>query len=113
MKQTGFLYNSLTLLIFCVNIIVVFSVVYVLFDLTGLGRLVEVQAHPSGLAAWAAYLARTMYFSAMTLFSVGYGDIWPVGWSRAVAVIEATVGYILPAVVAAQYLRVFPTRWKS
>ncbi|WP_379971088.1 ion channel [Ectobacillus sp. sgz5001026] len=38
----------------------------------------------------------TMYFSAITLFSVGYGDITPIGFGRFIAVIEALIGYTLP-----------------
>jgi potassium channel LctB len=37
------------------------------------------------------------YFSAVTLLSVGYGDITPVGLGRWLSVIEALVGYLLPA----------------
>ncbi|MFX3623305.1 MAG: ion channel [Ectobacillus sp.] len=38
-----------------------------------------------------------MYFSAITLMSVGYGDITPVGIGRWIAIVEALVGYTMPA----------------
>ncbi|CDO04474.1 ion channel [Oceanobacillus picturae] len=39
----------------------------------------------------------SMYFSGVTLLTIGYGDITPVGVGRFIAVIEALIGYILPA----------------
>jgi potassium channel LctB len=47
-------------------------------------------------------LLTSLYFSAVTLFSVGYGDIVPVGVGRFLAVLEALIGYILPAVFLAR-----------
>lgn len=47
-------------------------------------------------------LVASLYFSAVTLFSVGYGDIVPIGVGRLLAVIEALIGYILPAVFVAR-----------
>jgi potassium channel LctB len=47
-------------------------------------------------------LVTSLYFSAVTLFSVGYGDIVPVGIGRFLAVIEALIGYVLPAVFLAR-----------
>lgn len=42
-----------------------------------------------------------LYFSSMTLFTVGYGDIQPVGFARVIAVVEAFLGYLLPVLVVA------------
>lgn len=44
----------------------------------------------------------SFYFSAMTLFSVGNGDVLPQGLGRMVAVIEALIGYTLPAAFVAR-----------
>jgi potassium channel LctB len=46
-----------------------------------------------------------MYFSAITLLSVGYGDIVPYGIGRWVAIIEALVGYTMPAAFVVQSMR--------
>ena len=35
----------------------------------------------------------SFYFSAMTLFSVGNGDVIPQGIGRIIAVVEALIGY--------------------
>ncbi|MFD2639264.1 ion channel [Piscibacillus salipiscarius] len=40
---------------------------------------------------------RSLYFSGVTLMTVGYGDIYPIGVARFVSLIEAAVGYLLPA----------------
>ncbi len=41
-------------------------------------------------------LAHSLYFSGVTLMTVGYGDVTPIGWGRLLALIEALIGYILP-----------------
>ncbi|MGC4377019.1 potassium channel family protein [Fictibacillus sp. Mic-4] len=38
-----------------------------------------------------------MYFSAVTMLSVGYGDITPLGVGRWISITEALIGYLLPA----------------
>ncbi|MYL65367.1 two pore domain potassium channel family protein [Bacillus hwajinpoensis] len=38
-----------------------------------------------------------LYFSAVTLLSVGYGDLTPIGIGRWIAIIEALIGYLMPA----------------
>ena len=42
-------------------------------------------------------LQTSFYFSGLTLFSVGYGDVTPLGIGRLVAIIEALIGYTVPA----------------
>jgi potassium channel LctB len=73
------------------------------------GQIVEHHGFLFEGESWAEQVAKTIYFSAITLLSVGYGDITPIGWSRMVAILEALVGYLLPAVITVQYLRLFPS----
>ena len=108
MKRIPIFYNTIVLLILCSNIIVFFSFIYILLDILDIGRIIEHHTAPYNGPEWFDNLTRTLYFSAITLLSVGYGDITPFGWSRAVAIFEALVGYILPAVITVQYLRLFP-----
>lgn len=42
-------------------------------------------------------ILHAIYFSGVTLMTVGYGDLTPVGVARFVALIEASIGYLLPA----------------
>lgn len=51
---------------------------------------------------WVHEMARSLYFSGVTLFTVGYGDLIPVGIGRWIAIIEAMVGYSLPAALVAK-----------
>jgi potassium channel LctB len=44
-------------------------------------------------------LQDSLYLSGITLLSVGYGDVTPMGIGRWIAIIEALLGYIMPAVL--------------
>lgn len=48
------------------------------------------------LRVWEA-----VYFSAITTFTIGYGDIIPLGWCKWVAVIEGFCGYLAPTLYVA------------
>lgn len=41
-------------------------------------------------------LYECIYFSGVTMLTIGYGDISPVGIGRSIALIQALIGYILP-----------------
>ncbi|KIL47176.1 ion channel [Jeotgalibacillus campisalis] len=41
----------------------------------------------------------SIYFSAMMLFSVGNGEIVPVGWGRWISILAAFLGHALPVTV--------------
>lgn len=78
------------------TIIIGFGLIYILFNLIGMPLLREVN-HPH-----KNIFETSFYFSAMTLFSVGNGDVLPQGLGRMVAVIEALIGYTLPAAFVAR-----------
>jgi potassium channel LctB len=42
-------------------------------------------------------LGHAIYFSGVTLMTVGYGDITPVGIGKYIALTEAMLGYLLPS----------------
>lgn len=50
-------------------------------------------------------LAHSVYFSGVTLMTVGYGDITPIGIGRILALMEALIGYILPAAFFVQFMQ--------
>lgn len=50
-------------------------------------------------------LAHSIYFSGVTLMTVGYGDITPVGIGRVLALVEALIGYVLPAAFFVQIMQ--------
>ncbi|MFB1052127.1 ion channel [Paraliobacillus sp. JSM ZJ581] len=59
--------------------------------------LIEFSKQPEGELNRIEAFAHAFYFSGVTLMTVGYGDITPIGWGRMIALIEALIGYILPA----------------
>lgn len=38
----------------------------------------------------------SFYFSGVTLLTIGYGDVTPIGIGRVVALVQALIGYVLP-----------------
>lgn len=82
-----------TLLIIYIIVLVGFGLIYFLLSL-----------HQPILITFETYssitvlerLLQAFYFSGVTLLTIGYGDIAPVGVGRAIAVIQALIGYILP-----------------
>lgn len=92
--------NFLLLTLVYITITLGFALIYLLFDLNGIpivnDSLTPRQAH------FFAKLESSFYFSAMTLFSVGYGDIYPLGIGRMIAVFEALIGYTIPAAFVAR-----------
>jgi potassium channel LctB len=81
------------------TIIIGFGLIYLLFYLIGMPLLREVNPDPKD-----NIFETSFYFSAMTLFSVGNGDVLPNGLGRIIAVIEALIGYTLPAAFVAKVM---------
>jgi voltage-gated potassium channel len=66
-------------------------------------------ASPAGGHAMKGFTA--LYFSLITLCTVGYGDIVPVsGMARAMAMMEATVGVFYIATVISRLVAVYSSR---
>lgn len=93
-KQVS-LENFMTLALIYATVMAGFGLLYYLLDLKGLWVLADESMRPS-ISSYER-MTTSMYFSAITLFSVGYGDIAPIGYGRIIAVIEALIGYTIPA----------------
>ncbi|MDF2787073.1 potassium channel family protein [Neobacillus sp. 3P2-tot-E-2] len=91
--------NALFLGSIYLTVILGFGLIYLLFELKGISLLVEVNEGNN-----YNLFETSFYFSAMTLFSVGNGDVIPHGLGRMVAVVEALIGYTLPAAFVARAL---------
>lgn len=72
-----------------------FGLVYVLLEIRGIDILMENGEFIQG--GFLDHLFTCLYFSGVTLFSVGYGDITPIGVGRGIALIESWLGYTIPA----------------
>jgi potassium channel LctB len=88
--------NLLALFFIYITIITGFGLMYLSLTILGLPVLTESNQLLNN--TFLEMLQSTIYFSAVTLLSVGYGDITPVGLGRWVATFEALIGYILPAI---------------
>ncbi|MBA9028230.1 MULTISPECIES: potassium channel family protein [Bacillaceae] len=76
------------------TILIGFALIYLLFELQNHSVILDNGKRVEG--DFFQQLQTSFYFSAMTMFSVGYGDISPIGIGRMVATIQAFVGYALP-----------------
>jgi potassium channel LctB len=77
------------------TILVGFALVYLLFELQNYSVILDRGNRMDG--NFSEQLKTSFYFSAMTMFSVGYGDISPIGVGRMIATVQAFIGYTLPA----------------
>ncbi|MCM3115737.1 potassium channel family protein [Neobacillus sp. MER 74] len=81
------------------TVILGFGLIYLLFELIGMSLLMEVNNQDN-----RNIFETSFYFSAMTLFSVGNGDVIPQGIGRIITVTEALIGYTLPAAFVARVM---------
>lgn len=95
LKDKFISWESFLYLIFIYSTIFLgFGLVYFILIQNGYSVLFENGGKVEGLLY---SLQASFYFSGLTLFSVGYGDIAPIGIGRVVAIIEALIGYTIPA----------------
>lgn len=92
--------NFLFLAMIYATVMIGFGLIYILLELKGFHVLND--GHVALGASFIERLETSLYFSAVTLFSVGYGDIAPVGIGRIIAVSEALIGYTIPAAFVAR-----------
>ncbi|PEA53307.1 transporter [Bacillus pseudomycoides] len=88
------LYNLISLFLIYTTVLIAFALSYVVLEESGFSVLKEdgklVMNHSFALVEIC------LYFSAITLLSVGYGDVTPIGIGRWIAIIEALIGYTMP-----------------
>lgn len=93
-----------TLLILYSIVITGFALIYFILSFQG---IVLVEHGELQQANIVGSLIHSFYFSGVTLLTIGYGDIIPMGIGRFIALIEALLGYVLPT---AFVLRLVQTR---
>lgn len=103
-------YNFVTLFFLYVNLVIFFALLYWVVEWANLGFILDHYASAAHQKQWSDRITRTLYFSAITLLSVGYGDLSPFGWARGVAILEALIGYVLPGALVIRYVFIPPIR---
>ncbi|ARK29033.1 potassium channel family protein [Halalkalibacter krulwichiae] len=83
------------LILVYITVILSFSNLYLGLELLGIHVLNEGSTSVEGTVPHL--LEDIIYFSAVTMLSVGYGDVVPIGIGRFVAIIQALIGFLLPA----------------
>jgi potassium channel LctB len=92
--------NFLFLAALYATIMIGFGLIFILLEFNGNAVILENGRVLQG--DFFKKLETSIYFSTITLFSVGYGDIVPIGIGRIVVVLEALVGYTIPAAFVAK-----------
>lgn len=82
-----------TLLVIYVIVIVGFALIY--FTLS-MNQILLVENGELRDVSIIGSVIHSLYFSGVTLLTIGYGDITPIGIGRLIALIQALIGYILP-----------------
>ncbi|WP_134703414.1 ion channel [Ammoniphilus sp. YIM 78166] len=106
MGQKGKIIFSNLVVISLIYVLVAFffSIAYMILDYYELGPIIDHNSSANHQQQPLDRFTRSLYFSFITLYSVGYGDVTPFGLSKAVAILEATIGYLLPPAIIIRYL---------
>jgi hypothetical protein len=78
-----------------------FGLIYFLIDLTGLGKTVSAVGNPDNLSAFL----QSFYHSAITFFTIGYGDVYPMGLSRIISGLEGFMGVFMMSYFTVAFVR--------
>ncbi|WP_147535578.1 ion channel [Bacillus marasmi] len=92
--------NFFMLAMLYATIMIGFGLLFMMLEMKGF--LLIVDASESDHISFFTQLETYIYFSGMTLFSVGYGDITPIGIGRLLAITEALLGHTIAAAFVAR-----------
>ncbi len=96
---------------FVVVIILIFSTIFAVVELTGQGYLkyggCADTFDPTVMYQDPAASHDFFYFSAITFFTVGYGDICPMGIMKLAAIVDALAGHVISVIVVALIINNF------
>lgn len=85
----------LLLLLIYFTLLISFGLLYTVLHIEGIPVLVENGVEITG--NYFNIFTHSVYFSAVTILTVGYGDVTPVGIGRVIAMAEALIGFVMPA----------------
>ena len=78
-----------------------FGMGYYLIDLTGLGKTMSSVSNPDNLTTFL----QSFYHSGVTFFTIGYGDVFPQGFSRVLSVMEGFMGVFMMSYFTVAFVR--------
>ncbi len=78
-----------------------FGLAYFVLDITGIGKTVSSVANPDMMSTFL----QSFYHSAITFFTIGYGDVYPVGFSRIISGFEGFMGVFLMSYFTVAFVR--------
>lgn len=78
-----------------------FGLVYIGFQLVGLGEIINSVDASDNLNVFA----KSMYHSAITFFTIGYGDYYPTQWCRLISAVEGWVGVFMMSYFTVAFVR--------
>ena len=79
----------------------IFGLLYYLDEILGLGQTISGVGNPDHLSI----LVQSYYHSAITFFTVGYGDVYPTGLSRIFSGIEGFMGVFMMSYFTVAFVR--------
>lgn len=103
-RKTIVIYNIIILFNLYFLIAAAFSLIYIILDFADIGFIVDHYSSGVHQDQIIDIITRSLYFSFITLFAVGYGDMTPFGFAKAVSMIQAFVGFILPYAILLNYI---------
>jgi hypothetical protein len=78
-----------------------FGILYFLVHLSGLGHTMSAVNNPDHLSP----LVQSFYHSAITFFTIGYGDVYPMGVSRIFSGLEGFMGVFMMSYFTVAFVR--------
>jgi len=82
-----------TLLIIYIIVLIGFGLIYFIVSFHQVILMEYGEMRKAGILE---SMIHSIYFSGVTLLTIGYGDIAPVGIGRLIALVQALIGYVLP-----------------
>jgi hypothetical protein len=79
----------------------IFGSLFFLIEMTGLGKTVSSVGNPDHLSK----LLQSFYHSGITFFTIGYGDVYPMGLSRVLSGLEGFMGVFMMSYFTVAFVR--------
>jgi hypothetical protein len=78
-----------------------FGISYFIAELSGLGKTMSSVGNPDNLSP----LIQSFYHAAITFFTIGYGDVYPMGFSRVISGLEGFMGVFMMSYFTVAFVR--------